>query len=229
MSSSSSGGGVHHVRTRSSDSSTPSPTSSKNSTIFSHSNNSTSKEQQQNGNTNGETILIINKAGTNTNSRGQMRKSASMLQFSEHAINQVQGLSKRGLELPVTPRLQRRRYRGIFCMSFILSVLFYLYLSAIVAAHNKHRKVLPYIGSETKHIYKEGEGFFSRVMFGKKKRRGANGGGNGSGGDGGGIDHVSSSSSHPHHARHHDEHDREDMELELENEDSNVARMFYHH
>ncbi len=45
-------------------------------------------------------------------------------------------------------------------MSFILSVLFYLYLSAIVAAHNKHRKVLPYIGSETKHIYKEGEGFF---------------------------------------------------------------------
>ncbi|CAL6446476.1 unnamed protein product [Bathycoccus prasinos] len=229
MSSSSSGGGVHHVRTRSSDSSTPSPTSSENSTIFSHSNNSTSKEQQQNGNTNGETILIINKAGTNTNSRGQMRKSASMLQFSEHAINQVQGLSKRGLELPVTPRLQRRRYRGIFCMSFILSVLFYLYLSAIVAAHNKHRKVLPYIGSETKHIYKEGEGFFSRVMFGKKKRRGANGGGNGSGGDGGGIDHISSSSSHPHHARHHDEHDREDMELELENEDSNVARMFYHH
>ena len=114
-------------------------------------------------------------------------------------------------------------------MSFILSVLFYLYLSAIVAAHNKHRKVLPYIGSETKHIYNEGEGFFSRVMFGKKKRRGTNGGGNGSGGDGDGIDRVSSSSSHPHHARHHDEHDREDMELELENEDSNVARMFYHH
>ena len=57
-------------------------------------------------------------------------------------------------------------------MSFILSVLFYLYLSAIVAAHNKHRKVLPYIGSETKHIYKEGEGFFSRVMFGKKKGEG---------------------------------------------------------
>ena len=108
MSSSSSGGGVHHVRTRSSDSSTPSPTSSKNSTIFSHSN---SKEQQQQ---NGETVLIINKAGTNTNSRGQMRKSASMLQFSEHAINQVQGLSKRGLELPVTPRLQRRRYRYVY-------------------------------------------------------------------------------------------------------------------
>lgn len=111
MSSSSSGGGAHHVRTRSSDSSTPSPTSSsKNSTIFSHSN---SKEQQQQQN-NGETILIINKAGTNTNSRGQMRKSASMLQFSEHAINQVQGLSKRGLELPVTPRLQRRRYRYVY-------------------------------------------------------------------------------------------------------------------
>ena len=108
MSSFSSGGGVHHVRTRSSDSSTPSPTSSKNSTIFSHSN---SKEQQQQ---NGETVLIINKAGTNTNSRGQMRKSASMLQFSEHAINQVQGLSKRGLELPVTPRLQRRRYRYVY-------------------------------------------------------------------------------------------------------------------
>lgn len=110
MSSSSSGGGAHHVRTRSSDSSTPSPTSSsKNSTIFSHSN---SKEQQQQQN--GETILIFNKAGTNTNSRGQMRKSASMLQFSEHAINQVQGLSKRGLELPVTPRLQRRRYRYVY-------------------------------------------------------------------------------------------------------------------
>ena len=109
-SSSSERGGVHHVRTRSSDSSTPSPTSSsKNSTIFSHSN---SKEQQQQNN--GETILIINKAGTNTNSRGQMRKSASMLQFSEHAINQVQGLSKRGLELPVTPRLQRRRYRYVY-------------------------------------------------------------------------------------------------------------------
>ena len=111
MSSSSSGGGVHHVRTRSSDSSTPSPTSSsKNSTIFSHSNNSKEQQQQQNG----ETILIFNKAGTNTNSRGQMRKSASMLQFSEHAINQVQGLSKRGLELPVTPRLQRRRYRYVY-------------------------------------------------------------------------------------------------------------------
>ena len=110
-SSSSERGGVHHIRTRSSDSSTPSPTSSsKNSTIFSHSNNSKEQQQQQNG----ETILIINKAGTNTNSRGQMRKSASMLQFSEHAINQVQGLSKRGLELPVTPRLQRRRYRYVY-------------------------------------------------------------------------------------------------------------------
>ena len=113
-SSSSERGGVHHVRTRSSDSSTPSPTSSsKNSTIFSHSNNSKEQQQQQQQN-NGETILIINKAGTNTNSRGQMRKSASMLQFSEHAINQVQGLSKRGLELPVTPRLQRRRYRYVY-------------------------------------------------------------------------------------------------------------------
>ena len=112
MSSSSSGGGVHHVRTRSSDSSTPSPTSSKNSTIFSHSNSKEQQQQQQQQN--GETVLIINKAGTNTNSRGQMRKSASMLQFSEHAINQVQGLSKRGLELPVTPRLQRRRYRYVY-------------------------------------------------------------------------------------------------------------------
>ena len=113
-SSSSERGGVHHVRTRSSDSSTPSPTSSsKNSTIFSHSNNSKEQQQQQQQN-NGETILIINKAGTNTNSRGQMRKSASMLQFSEHAINQVQGLSKRGLELPVSPRLQRRRYRYVY-------------------------------------------------------------------------------------------------------------------
>ena len=116
MSSSSSERGVHHVRTRSSDSSTPSPTSSsKNSTIFSHSNNSKEQQQrQQQQQNNGETILIINKAGTNTNSRGQMRKSASMLQFSEHAINQVQGLSKRGLELPVTPRLQRRRYRYVY-------------------------------------------------------------------------------------------------------------------
>ena len=61
-------------------------------------------------------------------------------------------------------------------MSFILSVLFYLYLSAIVAAHNKHRKVLPYIGSETKHIYKEGEGFFSRVMFGKRWPKAGRGG-----------------------------------------------------
>ena len=114
MSSSSSERGVHHVRTRSSDSSAPSPTSSsKNSTIFSHSNNSKEQQQRQQQN-NGETILIINKAGTNTNSRGQMRKSASMLQFSEHAINQVQGLSKRGLELPVTPRLQRRRYRYVY-------------------------------------------------------------------------------------------------------------------
>ena len=112
MSSSSSGGGVHHVRTRSSDSSTPSPTSSKNSTIFSHSNSKEQQQQQQQQN--GETILIMNKAGTNTNSRGQIRKSASMLQFSEHAINQVQGLSKRGLELPVTPRLQRRRYRYVY-------------------------------------------------------------------------------------------------------------------
>ena len=117
MSSSSSERGVHHVRTRSSDSSAPSPTSSsKNSTIFSHSNNSKEQQQrqQQQQQNNGETILIINKAGTNTNSRGQMRKSASMLQFSEHAINQVQGLSKRGLELPVTPRLQRRRYRYVY-------------------------------------------------------------------------------------------------------------------
>ena len=116
MSSSSSGGGVHHVRTRSSDSSTPSPTSSsKNSTIFSHSNSKEQQQQQQQQQQqNGETILIMNKAGTNTNSRGQMRKSASMLQFSEHAINQVQGLSKRGLELPVTPRLQRRRYRYVY-------------------------------------------------------------------------------------------------------------------
>ena len=123
MSSSSSGGGVHHVRTRSSDSSTPSPTSSKNSTtIFSHSNSTSKEQQQQNGNNNGETILIINKAGTNTNSRGQMRKSASMLQFSEHAINQVQGLSKRGLELPVTPRLQRRRYRYVYDL-----IIFFLF------------------------------------------------------------------------------------------------------
>jgi hypothetical protein len=197
-----------------------------------------------------------------------MRKSASMLQFSEHAINQVQGLKNRGLDLPVTPRLQRRRYRcaleivflclylgnwkserypfealfariprldnrntnnasllllftrnkhrGIFCMSFILSVLFYLYISAIVAAHNRHRRVLPYIGSETKHIVKEGEGFFSRLVFRRSSSKHHHG-----------LDevvHVPSSSSSSSHRSHH-----EDMELELEDEDSNVARMFYHH
>jgi hypothetical protein len=139
-----------------------------------------------------------------------------MLQFSEHAINQVQGLKNRGLDLPVTPRLQRRRYRGIFCMSFILSVLFYLYISAIVAAHNRHRRVLPYIGSETKHIVKEGEGFFSRLVFRRSSSKHHHG-----------LDEVvhvpSSSSSSSHHSHH------EDMELELEDEDSNVARMFYHH
>ena len=42
--------------------------------------------------------------------------SSSMLQFSEHAINQVQGLSKRGLDLPITARLQRRRYRWDFLL-----------------------------------------------------------------------------------------------------------------
>ena len=106
--------------------------------------------------------------------------------------------------------------RGIFCMSFILSVLFYLYISAIVAAHNRHRRVLPYIGSETKHIYKEGEGFFSRVVFRRSSSKHHHG-----------LDEVvhvpSSSSSSSHHSHH------EDMELELEDEDSNVARMFYHH
>ena len=104
--------------------------------------------------------------------------------------------------------------RGIFCMSFILSVLFYLYISAIVAAHNRHRRVLPYIGSETKHIVKEGEGFFSRLVFRRSSSKHHHG-----------LDevvHVPSSSSS--HRSHH-----EDMELELEDEDSNVARMFYHH
>jgi len=99
-------------------------------------------------------------------------------------------------------------------MSFILSVLFYLYISAIVAAHNRHRRVLPYIGSETKHIVKEGEGFFSRLVFRRSKHHHR-------------LDEVvhvpSSSSSSSHHSHH------EDMELELEDEDSNVARMFYHH
>ena len=45
--------------------------------------------------------------------------SSSMLQFSEHAINQVQGLSKRGLDLPITARLQRRRYRWDFLLFFV--------------------------------------------------------------------------------------------------------------
>ena len=45
--------------------------------------------------------------------------SSSMLQFSEHAINQVQGLSKRGLDLPITARLQRRRYRWDFLFFFV--------------------------------------------------------------------------------------------------------------
>ena len=108
----------------------------------------------------------------------------------------------------------RNKHRGIFCMSFILSVLFYLYISAIVAAHNRHRRVLPYIGSETKHIVKEGEGFFSRLVFRRSSSKHHHG-----------LDevvHVPSSSSS--HRSHH-----EDMELELEDEDSNVARMFYHH
>lgn len=101
-------------------------------------------------------------------------------------------------------------------MSFILSVLFYLYISAIVAAHNRHRRVLPYIGSETKHIVKEGEGFFSRLVFRRSSSKRHHG-----------LDevvHVPSSSSSSSHRSHH-----EDMELELEDEDSNVARMFYHH
>ena len=46
--------------------------------------------------------------------------ASSMLQFSEHAINQVQGLSKRGLDLPITARLQRRRYRWDFLLFFCL-------------------------------------------------------------------------------------------------------------
>jgi hypothetical protein len=40
-----------------------------------------------------------------------MRKSASMAEFSQEAVQAVHGLSKRGLDLPNTPRLQRRRYR----------------------------------------------------------------------------------------------------------------------
>lgn len=59
---------------------------------------------------------------------------------------------------------------------------------------------------------KEGEGFFSRLVFRRRKHR---------------LDEVvhvpSSSTSSSHHSHH------EDMELELEDEDSNVARMFYHH
>lgn len=65
-------------------------------------------------------------ATTNKTTNGtvnKMRKSASMLQFSEHAINQVQGLKNRGLDLPVTPRLQRRRYR---CAREIVSFFIYL-------------------------------------------------------------------------------------------------------
>ncbi len=46
--------------------------------------------------------------------------SSSMLQFSEHAINQVQGLSKRGLDLPITARLQRRRYRWDYFLLFFV-------------------------------------------------------------------------------------------------------------
>ena len=61
--------------------------------------------------------------------------SSSMLQFSEHAINQVQGLSKRGLDLPITARLQRRRYRWDFL----------LFLSSLVEASSRrehHRALL---------------------------------------------------------------------------------------
>jgi hypothetical protein len=101
-----------------------------------------------------------------------------------------------------------RARRGIVCTSFVLFALFYVYVSAIVAAHNRHRKVIPYIGSETKHL---GEGLVSRVF--RKKRRG---------GTSDDIIHQQSPSSRNYH---HD--NREDMELELEDEDA--ARMFYHH
>ena len=49
--------------------------------------------------------------GATTTQKASQHHHPSMLQFSEHAINQVQGLSKRGLDLPITARLQRRRYR----------------------------------------------------------------------------------------------------------------------
>jgi len=84
---------------------TPSTTSN-NTTTSNNANNSTTTNKTNNGTT-------VNK----------MRKSASMLQFSEHAINQVQGLKNRGLDLPVTPRLQRRRYR---CALEIVFLCLYL-------------------------------------------------------------------------------------------------------
>lgn len=62
---------------------------------------------------------------------------------------------------------------------------------------------------------KEGEGFFSRLVFRRSSSKHHHR-----------LDevvHVPSSSSSSHHSHH------EDMELELEDEDSNVARMFYHH
>ena len=58
-------------------------------------------------------------SATNVVGATKASSSSSMLQFSEHAINQVQGLSKRGLDLPITARLQRRRYRWDFLLFFV--------------------------------------------------------------------------------------------------------------
>ena len=59
-------------------------------------------------------------------------------------------------------------------MAAVLSMLIYLYLNAIVAAHQRNRKVIPYIrqniGSETKYIVTETEGFFQGLFKGRKRK-----------------------------------------------------------
>ena len=63
---------------------------------------------------------IATTGATTTTQKASQHHHPSMLQFSEHAINQVQGLSKRGLDLPITARLQRRRYRWDYFLLFFV-------------------------------------------------------------------------------------------------------------
>ena len=78
--------------------------------------------------------------------------SSSMLQFSEHAINQVQGLSKRGLDLPITARLQRRRYRwDYFLLFFVFFSVVFFYLFVARSASLNYQG--PFPPSQQQHPY----------------------------------------------------------------------------